>query len=242
MLGRWAALLPLAVLATSAGGESKPARADRLAEVLRACDRATDAEPAETHLAFVRTERDAQSGKRSLRGDLWVKWPCLVRMDEEQRPCGQVKPSVTMPIHGETSFFLNEERVELVTPSPLARWVSGDRWWWTHTGRFPARALPRRFDVRLARDDDREIVLELGPRTSGDKEDIVQMRLAFDPKTYRLRQVWAKQRDGKEETWDYTPLPLSEPLTPEFFAHGRVRGYQQLVVPEPEREPDPRER
>ena len=59
-----------------------------------------------------------------------------------------------------------------------------------------------RYDLRLVKDDQWYIYVEVIPRTNADKADFQKARLVLNKDSFLPRQLWFEDRNGKEITWD----------------------------------------
>ncbi len=65
-----------------------------------------------------------------------------------------------------------------------------------------AEEAKRRYDLRLAKEDQWYVYIEIQPRFPADKADFHKARLVLLNNTFLPRQLWFEQPNGNEITWD----------------------------------------
>ena len=103
---------------------------------------------------------------------------------------------------------------------------------------LPVCNLKERFDVRLTRDDDNWIHLELKPRKQGDRSSFRGMEVVLERKTLWIRRLWIEQPNGSTKTYDFQKPGggSEESVTPESILMGLPDDYKKVDVGCPEDE------
>jgi TIGR03009 family protein len=95
-----------------------------------------------------------------------------------------------------------------------------------------AEEAKRRYDLKLVKEDEWYIYIEVTPRFAADKADFQKARLTLNAKTFLPRQFWMEQPNGNEVTWD---LPKSESGVKlnrlDFGAPSVPQGWSLVKVP-----------
>lgn len=69
-----------------------------------------------------------------------------------------------------------------------------------------AEEAKKRYDMRLVKEDQYYIYIEVLPRNPADKADFQKARLILNQSNFLPRQVWFEQPNGNEITWDIPKL------------------------------------
>src|SRR5262249_36785955 len=65
-----------------------------------------------------------------------------------------------------------------------------------------AEEAKRRYDLRVVKEDQWYIYVEVQPRSPADKADFQKARLVLNKDNFLPRQLWFEQPNGDEVTWD----------------------------------------
>jgi outer membrane lipoprotein-sorting protein len=185
-------------------------------------------------------DKDADPGK-VLRGEALFRRPGLLRVNVAD---DKGKPAVILFSDDEAlynyDFATRTERVFPLppggrrpagperAPAPFAAWVP-EAAAWGFVG-SPARQLPQRFDVRLAKEDRYYAYIELRPMAPADRKLFWRARVVLDRDGPWLRQLWFELPDGGEDFWDYEkPDPRPDPpITRELLTEGLPQGWERI--------------
>jgi len=92
-------------------------------------------------------------------------------------------------------------------PKPVNGNVSDDNFLSFLFG-MKAEQAKQRYDLRLVKEDQWYIYIEVLPRTAADKADFQKARLILNVSNFLPRQVWFQQPNGNEITWDIPKLAV----------------------------------
>jgi TIGR03009 family protein len=81
-----------------------------------------------------------------------------------------------------------------------------------------AAEAKRRYDLKLYKEDQWYIYIEIFPRFSADKADFQKARLVLNNTSFLPRQLWFEQPNSNEITWDIPKVENGSPLKREHFA------------------------
>jgi TIGR03009 family protein len=98
---------------------------------------------------------------------------------------------------------------------------------------FPVRTLRDRFDVRLTKEDEQWVYLELRPRRSRDKEWYDLVQIVLHRKELWVRRVFTRQPNKNEITYDFEKPDTSKPVTVESIVKGLPVGWKRVECPDP---------
>lgn len=102
-----------------------------------------------------------------------------------------------------------------------------------------AEECKRRYDLKLAKEDQWYVYLEINPRFAADKVDFQRARLVLNKSTYLPRELWFEEKNGNEITWDIPKsLNGAQINRTEFTAPNVPQGWSMVRVPRPN-EPAP---
>lgn len=90
-------------------------------------------------------------------------------------------------------------------PKPKQGQVSEDSFMSLLFGMKAEEAL-RRYDIRLVKEDQWYIYMDIYPRFPADKADFQRARIVFNRASFMPRQLWFEQPNGSEVTWDIPKL------------------------------------
>jgi TIGR03009 family protein len=97
-----------------------------------------------------------------------------------------------------------------------------------------------RYDLRLAKEDQYYIYVDIQPRAARDRADFQRARLVLTKDTFLPRQLWFEHPTGGETTWDIPRVQNGAQLDRRLFdSPQEPPGWRKVVVP-PESEIKPR--
>ncbi len=98
-----------------------------------------------------------------------------------------------------------------------------------------------RYDLRLAKEDQYYIYVDIAPRVAEDRADFQRARLVLNKDNFLPRQLWFEHANGEETTWDIPRIQNGAQLDRRLFdAPKEPAGWKKVVVPPSESEPKPR--
>jgi TIGR03009 family protein len=100
-----------------------------------------------------------------------------------------------------------------------------------------------RYDLKLFKEDQYYVYVDILPREERDRNDFVKARLVLNKDSFLPRQLWFAHRNGGETTWDIPRLQNGAALDRRLFdAPQEPPGWRKVVVqPPPQGErPQPR--
>jgi TIGR03009 family protein len=247
--------LALLTLAVAPGAEEPAPKGDdpRLQAILRDWEKASDA-TAEMHCTFRQTEVDAVFDTTTVtRGEVWVKKPGLGRVDlrddkgepsaiwlwkEKEVRLYRYQTRTVVAFHVPPMFGF-PERPEEYPDHFLCRLIGGqlESLSWMSVG-FPVGQLTTRFQVRLGKEDEHWIYLEVEPKGGADRAEFRKMRVVLDKKAKWVRQLWFERLDGGTIRLDYEQpvTDKNQPITWESILPDLPRGWERLTAPEANRQ------
>jgi hypothetical protein len=98
---------------------------------------------------------------------------------------------------------------------------------WLSVG-FPAKTLSDRFDVRLTKEDECWVYLELRPRRPRDKEPYDLVQIVLHRKELWVRRVFVRQPNKHEITYDFDKPDTTKIVTTESIVKGLPIGWERL--------------
>jgi len=99
-----------------------------------------------------------------------------------------------------------------------------------------AKQARERYELKLTKEDQWYIYVEVQPRNNEDKADFQKARLVLNKDTFLPRQLWFEQPNGNEVVWDIPRIQSGVPLDPKTFDTPQVpQGWQMVRVPLPPR-------
>jgi hypothetical protein len=98
-----------------------------------------------------------------------------------------------------------------------------------------AAEAKRRYDMRLVKEDQWYIYLEVTPKLPADKADFQRARLVLLASNFMPRQLWFEQPTGNEVTWDIPRVDPNIRLDRTTFNPPQPPpGWNQVRVPRPQ--------
>jgi TIGR03009 family protein len=89
-----------------------------------------------------------------------------------------------------------------------------------------------RYDLRLAKEDQYYIYVDVQPRDPHDRADFQRARLVLNKDNYLLRQLWFEHPNGDETTWDIPRIQNGAPIDRRYFDEPQSPpGWKRVVVP-----------
>ena len=90
----------------------------------------------------------------------------------------------------------------------------------------------RRYDIRLVKEDQYYVYLEIFPRFPNDKADFQRARLALNNQSFLPRSLWFEQPNGNEINWDIPRLEINARLNrAEFTSPALPPNWRLVRVP-----------
>jgi hypothetical protein len=240
-------LMALAFPFAAAQVDAKAEADARLDEVLREWAKASDAVK-ESHFKIQVTQRDTTTDVTSTSGvEVFVRKPDLMRLDYKDqkgarewvlykdRTVGWLssagKTDSYFPLSDRFGFPEHPERY----PDDFLSSIGGgilEQVSWLAIG-LPVRDLKSRFHVRLSKEDDYYVYIDIKPRQEMDKTWFTRMRVVLNRKTYQVRQLWMERPNATEVTYDYDRPHEDEPkpITPDSILKGLPEDYEKVSLP-----------
>jgi TIGR03009 family protein len=81
-----------------------------------------------------------------------------------------------------------------------------------------AEDAKRRYDLKLAKDDQWYVYIDIGPRLDQDKADFRRARMVLNKDNFMVRQLWFEQANSDTVTWDFPKITVGARLNPTDFA------------------------
>jgi TIGR03009 family protein len=95
-----------------------------------------------------------------------------------------------------------------------------------------AEEAMKRYDLRVAMEDQWYIYMDIIPRFPADKADFQRARVVFNRATFMPRQLWFEQPNGSEVTWDLPKIDTNIRLErSEFDAPRAPQGWKMVQEP-----------
>jgi TIGR03009 family protein len=95
-----------------------------------------------------------------------------------------------------------------------------------------AEEAKRRYDLKLTKEDEHWIYIEVLPRFPADKADFQKAQLVLGSKTFVPRRLWFEQPNGNEITWDLPHIDNAARLNrTEFTSPDMPSGWSMVRVP-----------
>lgn len=119
-------------------------------------------------------------------------------------------------------------------PPPKAGQVGDDNFLSFLFG-MKAEEAKRRYDLKLVKEDEWYVYIEVLPRFPADKADFQKSRLVLNKSSFLPRQVWFEQPNGNETTWDIPKIQSGTAIKREEFAPPTPpQGWNTVRVPRAE--------
>jgi TIGR03009 family protein len=116
-------------------------------------------------------------------------------------------------------------------PAPKPGQVSDDNFLSFLFG-MKAEEAKRRYDIKVAKEDQWYVYLDVLPRFDADKADFQRARLVLTKDTFMPRQLWFEQPNRDTVTWDIPKIETKVPLKrDEFLAPPVPQGWTMKQVP-----------
>jgi TIGR03009 family protein len=80
-----------------------------------------------------------------------------------------------------------------------------------------AEEAKRRYDLRMVKEDQWYVYVEVLPRFPADKADFQRARLVLNKENFMPRQLWFEQPNGDEVTWDLPRVQAGVPIDRKEF-------------------------
>lgn len=102
-----------------------------------------------------------------------------------------------------------------------------------------ANEARRRYDLKLASEDQYYIYVTINPRNPQDKADFQRARIVLNKDTFLPRQLWFEQSNGSEVTWDIPQIRTADLRLnrSDFDAPTPPPGWKMIQVPRNEGSP-----
>jgi len=98
----------------------------------------------------------------------------------------------------------------------------------------------RRFELRLAKEDEFYVYVDILPRFPSDKSDFQRARMVLNKSNFLPRQLWFEHPNGNEVTWDIPRIQSGAELDRRLFDPPQAPpGWRVVPVP---RQPEPQPR
>lgn len=95
-----------------------------------------------------------------------------------------------------------------------------------------AEEAKRRYDLRLAKEDQWYVYVEILPRFPIDKADFQRARIVLNKDSFLPRQLWFEQPNGSEVTWDIPRIENGAKINRADFDSPRLpAGWKMTQVP-----------
>jgi hypothetical protein len=107
-----------------------------------------------------------------------------------------------------------------------------ERMSWFSVG-MPVKSLRERFDVRITKEDEHWIYLELRPRRLRDKERYDLVQVVLHRKELWVRRLFFRHPNQSETTYDFDKPDMTKPVTAESIVGGLPAGWRRVEWPDP---------
>jgi TIGR03009 family protein len=129
--------------------------------------------------------------------------------------------------------------IELPPPKPGAEGV-GDDGFLSFLFGMKAEEAKRRYDLKLVKEDQWWVYLEVVPKLQADKQDFQKARLVLSASTFLPRELWFLQPNGNEVKWDMPDIRGNVQLNRnDFNPPATPPGWNVQRVPRSETPPAP---
>jgi hypothetical protein len=222
--------------------ESKGAVKSRLEEVLQAWSKASAAIQQE-HVIVHRTEIDRVRDEKVVADmEIWFRKPDLLRIDDKEVKNDRKQFFYTKG--KEVHWYANgEDRVIALSPEfgyPENPSRYPDTFWAEEGGQIleqlswigcglPVKDLKKDWDVRLTKEDDHWIYLELKPRTQRYRNNVTYLQVVLGRKDMRVRRIFFQLKINNV-TFDYEKPDTATPVTPESIVRGLPVGWKPAKI------------
>jgi hypothetical protein len=245
-------LMALTLPFMAAPPDAKAEADARLDAVLREWAKASDAVH-EAHFTIRISERDSITEEKSTSSmEVSVRKPDLMRVDYKSQKSGPAwfiykDRTVRLLSSGDKKDRFYTLSDEFGFPENPGRHsddflssIGGgflEQVCWIAYG-LPVGDLKSRFDLRLSKEDDNYIYIEIEPRHKDGWMPDNRMQVVLNRKTYKIRRLWVKQPNSTETTCDYE-RPKEDSagsITPESVLKGLPEDYEKVDMAGPSRE------
>jgi TIGR03009 family protein len=100
-----------------------------------------------------------------------------------------------------------------------------------------AEDAKRRYSLKMAKEDQFYIYVDIAPRSSSDKADFQRARLVLNKTNYLPRQLWFEHANGNEVMWDIPNVQLNMKLDRRIFDAPKAPDGWKLVAGETKPQP-----
>jgi TIGR03009 family protein len=80
-----------------------------------------------------------------------------------------------------------------------------------------AKKAMQRYELKLAKEDNDYVYVEVTPTLAADKVDFQKARVCLDKETFLPRQLWFRQNNGDEVLWDLPSVEKNKKLDRQMF-------------------------
>ena len=95
-----------------------------------------------------------------------------------------------------------------------------------------AEEARRRYDLKLAKEDQFYIYVDVAPRTPADKGEFQRARLVLNKDSFLPRQLWFESPNNSEVTWDIPRVQTGVAIKREVFDKPQTpQGWKMVPVP-----------
>jgi TIGR03009 family protein len=94
-----------------------------------------------------------------------------------------------------------------------------------------ARAMKRRYELQLVKEDAYYLYMLITPRTPPDLAEFVRARLVLRKDSFRPRQLWFEEPNGNQTTWDILRIDTGVRLRADDFAVQVPAGWRMEALP-----------
>jgi TIGR03009 family protein len=97
-----------------------------------------------------------------------------------------------------------------------------------------AEEFKRRFDLKLAKEDQYYVYVDVAPRAAADRSDFQRARVVLNKDSFLPRQLWFQHANGNEVTWDVPSLQNGARLDRRIFDQPALpTGWRMTQAPKP---------
>lgn len=95
-----------------------------------------------------------------------------------------------------------------------------------------AEEAKRRYELKLAKEDQWYVYIEIQPKAAADKADFQRARVVLNNKTFLPRELWFEQPNGNEVKWDIPEIKSNPNLSRNDFTNPQIPpGWELKRVP-----------
>lgn len=122
-------------------------------------------------------------------------------------------------------------------PTPPPGQVADDNFM-TFLFGMKAEQAKKRYDLKVTREDQYYIYVDVLPRAEADKVDFVKAQLVLNKDSFLPRQLWFERSNGSTTVWGIPRLDAKAKIDPKHFdAPTPPTGWKMIEVPRLEKEP-----